>query len=58
MLIGRGGENTKTVNARTGAKVRIRGKGSGHREVRELKEAPVPLMVAITSDAADISITV
>jgi hypothetical protein len=52
-LIGRGGHNTKTVNEATGAKVRIRGKGSGHKEVDGAREAPVPLMVAITSDVED-----
>ncbi len=34
----------------TGAKVRIRGRGSGHLEVGGKHEAPVPLMVAITAD--------
>ena len=53
MLIGHGGKNTKTVNEKTGAKVRIRGKGSGHLEVEGKREAPVPLMVAITSDGED-----
>jgi hypothetical protein len=38
---------------RTGAKIRVRGRGSGHMEVDGIREAPVPLMVAITSDGTD-----
>jgi hypothetical protein len=53
MVIGSGGKNTKAIYASTNAKVRIRGKGSGHLEVEGRREAPVPLMCAITSHHAD-----
>lgn len=52
MLIGRGGQNMKEINKATGAKLRIRGKGSGHMEVGN-KEAPVPLMLAVTTNKGD-----
>lgn len=58
-VIGRGGENTRRINDLTGAKVRLRGRGSGHWEdaVRKggkgWREAPVPLMIAVTSDDCD-----
>jgi len=58
-VIGRGGENTRHINDLTGAKVRLRGRGSGHWEdaVRKggkgWREAPVPLMIAVTSDDCD-----
>jgi hypothetical protein len=51
-LIGYGGANTKNIFEKTQAKVRIRGKGSGHKE-KNGKEAQVPLMVAITSAFED-----
>jgi len=53
MLIGRGGKNMKDIFSRTNAKIRVRGRGSGHLEVDRKKEAPVPLMVAVTSNKAD-----
>ena len=53
MLIGRGGKNTKDIFIATAAKVRIRGRGSGHLEVDGTKEAPVPLMIAITANKGD-----
>lgn len=49
IVIGRGGCNTRQIAERTGAKVRVRGKGSGHREVSG-KEAATPLMVAVTAE--------
>lgn len=53
MLIGRSGCNMRKVYTCTGAKVRIRGRGSGHLEVDGKREAPTPLMVAVTSDKSD-----
>jgi hypothetical protein len=50
MLIGVKGQNTKAIFEETGAKIRIRGKGSKYLEVDGLREAPVPLMIAITQD--------
>ncbi len=47
-LIGRFGCNMKEIHEATGAKIRIRGRGSGHREVDHCGEAPVPLMAAVT----------
>lgn len=56
-IIGRGGRCTKGIFEATGAKVRLRGVGSGFREARTrsggLREARVPLMLAITSDRGD-----
>jgi len=49
-LIGRRGENMRKIAEETNAKVRIRGKGSGHLEVDGKFEAPTPLMVAVTTD--------
>jgi len=37
----------------TGAKIRIRGRGSGHYEIDGKREAPTPLMVAVTTDKLD-----
>lgn len=53
MLIGRGGQNMRRIFNETGAKLRVRGKGSGHMEIDGEREAPVPLMVAVTSDKTD-----
>lgn len=52
-LIGRGGCNMRKIADQTGAKVRIRGRGSGHLEIGGKSEAPTPLMVAVTSDHED-----
>mmetsp|Transcript_137801 Transcript_137801/g.237886 ORF Transcript_137801/g.237886 Transcript_137801/m.237886 type:complete len:660 (-) Transcript_137801:59-2038(-) len=49
-IIGRDGCNTKRIYEETYTKVRVRGKGSGHFEVRNRKEAPVPLMLALAAD--------
>jgi hypothetical protein len=54
-LIGHNGMHTKHIYNVTGAKVRVRGRGSGHKEVGGIQEAPVPLMVAVTSDGTDAS---
>lgn len=53
MLIGRGGRNMRDIYTATQAKLRIRGRGSGHLEVDGKKEAPVPLMVAVTANKMD-----
>eukprot|EP00441_Pelagodinium_beii_P033862 CAMPEP_0197639212 /NCGR_PEP_ID=MMETSP1338-20131121/13902_1 /TAXON_ID=43686 ORGANISM="Pelagodinium beii, Strain RCC1491" /NCGR_SAMPLE_ID=MMETSP1338 /ASSEMBLY_ACC=CAM_ASM_000754 /LENGTH=503 /DNA_ID=CAMNT_0043211907 /DNA_START=51 /DNA_END=1559 /DNA_ORIENTATION=- len=50
MLIGRKGHNMHQIHKATNAKVRVRGRGSGHLEASSQKEAPVPLMVAVTSE--------
>lgn len=50
MLIGKNGHNMRNINLATNAKLRIRGRGSGHLEVDTQKEAPVPLMLAITAE--------
>jgi len=52
-LIGRGGRRVRAIADATNAKVRIRGRGSGHLEVDGVSEAPAPLMVAVTSDHDD-----
>lgn len=49
MLIGRKGQNMKDITEPTHAKARVRGHGSGHLEVNGRKEAPVPLMLAIST---------
>ncbi|CAE7560609.1 unnamed protein product [Symbiodinium natans] len=48
-LIGHGGANTKRIYEETGAKIRLRGRGSGHVE-GDRGEAPVHLMLAVTSE--------
>ena len=48
-IIGQGGQNTKDIFEATGAKIRVRGEGSGHKE-QDGTEAPAPLMVAVTSE--------
>lgn len=49
-LIGRGGENTKPIFMATGAKIRVRGRGSNQREGQFRREAPVHLMVAVSTE--------
>mmetsp|Transcript_102259 Transcript_102259/g.259720 ORF Transcript_102259/g.259720 Transcript_102259/m.259720 type:complete len:384 (+) Transcript_102259:72-1223(+) len=49
-IIGRGGECTRGIFEATGAKIRLRGHGSGHLEENG-KEAKVPLMLAVTGVA-------
>jgi hypothetical protein len=53
IVIGRGGENTRRIAEATGSKIRIRGRGSGHKEANG-KEAPTPLMLAVTAEADNI----
>eukprot|EP00930_Biecheleria_cincta_P090884 TRINITY_DN8036_c0_g2_i1.p1 TRINITY_DN8036_c0_g2~~TRINITY_DN8036_c0_g2_i1.p1 ORF type:complete len:439 (-),score=94.22 TRINITY_DN8036_c0_g2_i1:71-1387(-) len=48
-VIGHGGANTRNIFDKTDAKIRLRGCGSGHREVNG-KEAPVHLMLAVTTN--------
>jgi len=48
-LIGKGGCNTRKIFEATQTKIRVRGKGSGHKE-RNGREAPVPLMIALAAD--------
>ena len=48
-LIGRGGCHTKGIYDLTGAKLRVRGQGSGHKEW-DGEEASVPLMLAVSLD--------
>jgi len=50
MLIGRGGCNTKGIADVTKAKVRVRGKGSGHLEFPTNQEAPTPLMLVVATE--------
>jgi len=58
-IIGRGGSCTKGIYTATGAKVRLRGRGSGflenvgHGRNGDQQEAPVPLMLVVTSDEGD-----
>jgi len=48
-LIGHGGSGTRKIFEATDAKVRLRGRGSGHIEAGRY-EAPVHLMLAVTSE--------
>jgi len=48
-IIGHGGNCTKAIYEATGCKIRLRGRGSGHFE--GAREAPVHLMLAVTTDA-------
>lgn len=51
MLIGVKGQKMSRIHAETNAKIRIRGRGSGHFEVEDkTREAPVPLMCVVTAD--------
>mmetsp|Transcript_23527 Transcript_23527/g.42427 ORF Transcript_23527/g.42427 Transcript_23527/m.42427 type:complete len:360 (+) Transcript_23527:69-1148(+) len=51
-LIGHGGGNTKKIFEATDAKIRLRGRGSGHSEAGR-GEAPVHLMLAVTTDIGE-----
>lgn len=53
IIIGRGGENTRRIAKATGSKIRVRGRGSGHKEANG-REAPTPLMLAVTAEADNI----
>jgi len=50
MVIGRKGHNTRDIAERTGAKIRVRGKGSGHLECFTGMEAPTPLMLVVATE--------
>jgi len=52
-IIGKRGCNMRQIAEATGAKLRIRGKGSGHVETKSRKEADVPLMLAITAEGGN-----
>mmetsp|Transcript_91380 Transcript_91380/g.263769 ORF Transcript_91380/g.263769 Transcript_91380/m.263769 type:complete len:493 (-) Transcript_91380:104-1582(-) len=52
-IIGKGGEHTRGIYDATGAKIRLRGRGSGHLEHSTGYEAPAPLMLAITGVSGD-----
>merc|ERR1740129_210659 len=54
-VIGRGGCNTSAIARATGAKVRVRGRGSGHMERATRCEAHTPLMLAVTANTRNIS---
>jgi len=47
-IIGHGGQNTRRIYELTDAKIRLRGRGSGHMEENG-REAPVHLMLAVTT---------
>lgn len=47
-VIGHGGIHTRSIYQQTDAKLRLRGRGSGHLET-DHREAPVHLMLAVTS---------
>merc|ERR1712187_385540 len=49
-LIGSKGKNTRDIWEKTGTKVRVRGRGSGHIEQNTGKEAPSHLMMAIAAE--------
>jgi len=50
MIIGCHGCNTGRIATQTSTKIRVRGQGSGHLEFPYQKEAPAPLMVAVTAN--------
>lgn len=50
MIIGRGGMNLRNIFEKTGVKIRVRGRGSGHHERDSSKEADAHLMIALSAD--------
>lgn len=48
-IIGKGGQNTRAIFMETGAKVRVRGRGSGHLETGTNTEAPTNPMLTVSS---------
>ena len=50
-IIGHGGNFTKDIFVDTGAKIRLRGRGSKHLE--NGREAPVPLMLAVAAELSE-----
>mmetsp|Transcript_75340 Transcript_75340/g.140493 ORF Transcript_75340/g.140493 Transcript_75340/m.140493 type:complete len:343 (+) Transcript_75340:70-1098(+) len=53
-IIGTKGQNMKDIHDATDAKIRLRGRGSGHKEHNGW-EANVPLMLAVTTPMSDMS---
>jgi len=49
-VIGHGGCGTRGIYEATGAKIRLRGRGSGHIESHTGREAPAHLMLSVTVD--------
>lgn len=49
-IIGRSGCNTRKIFEATQTNVRVRGRGSGHKEHHNGREAPVPLMIALAAE--------
>ncbi|CAE7198906.1 kif7 [Symbiodinium natans] len=50
-IIGKKGCNTRAIFEKTGAKIRVRGRGSGHMEAASGREAPAGLMVTVSSNS-------
>merc|ERR1712217_371729 len=48
-LLGSHGENVKEISRNSGAKLRLRGKGSGFKEGPEQQESSDPLMLCISA---------
>lgn len=53
VIIGKGGERTKAIFQATNCKIRVRGRGSGHKEQGTEEEAPTPLMLAVTAEPSN-----
>ncbi|CAJ1387223.1 unnamed protein product [Effrenium voratum] len=54
-IIGKQGVNTRSIYEKTGAKIRVRGRGSGHKESATGREAPAGLMVTVSACASDLN---
>eukprot|EP00931_Biecheleriopsis_adriatica_P050616 TRINITY_DN2931_c0_g1_i4.p1 TRINITY_DN2931_c0_g1~~TRINITY_DN2931_c0_g1_i4.p1 ORF type:complete len:429 (-),score=79.81 TRINITY_DN2931_c0_g1_i4:100-1386(-) len=54
-IIGKNGTNTRSIFEATGAKIRVRGRGSGHKEMSTGKEAPAGLMVTVSANADNLT---
>jgi len=53
LVIGKSGCNLRRIAQFTGAYLRVRGRGSGYLESKGQREAPAPLMIAVTGNASD-----
>jgi len=53
MLLGEKGYRMRTIAENTGAKLRIRGRGSGFLEGPDKKEADEPLMICVSAETCD-----
>jgi len=53
VFLGKSGCNVKDIVKASGAKIRVRGRGSGHLEHGGKKEARTPLMVAVSATAGN-----